>query len=36
MMERFAFVDHEIGMLIEALLITVNLDYEVDKPQEVF
>jgi len=31
-----AFVDHEIGKLIEALLITLNLDYEIDKPQDVF
>ena len=31
-----AFVDHEIGMLIEAPLVTVNLNYNIDKPQDVF
>jgi hypothetical protein len=31
-----AFVDHEIGMLIETPLVTVNLNYNIDKPQDVF
>ncbi len=31
-----ALVDHEIGILIEAPLVTVKLNYNIDKPQDVF